>query len=91
MPRHKPIEQPMKLYGYPDEGRPVEEIVPAELAEVTVNATPRELRRMAEFLQFCANEMDRMGNAYGHIHLSDHMKDFRTSPQFVVMRTPSEP
>lgn len=75
----------MKLYGYPDEGLTVEEIVPAKLAEVTVNATPAELRRMAEFLRFCANEMDRMGDAYGHIHLSDHMKDFRNSPQFVVM------
>ncbi len=46
---------------------------------------------MAEFLQFCASEMDRMGDAYGHIHLSDHMKEFRTSSEFVVMRTPSEP
>jgi hypothetical protein len=80
----------MKLYGYPDEGLPIEEIVPAELAEVTVNATPAELRSMAEFLRSCANEMDRMGDTYGHIHLSDHMKDFRDSPQFVVMRTPSE-
>ncbi len=81
----------MKLFGYPDQGLPIDEIVPAKLAEVTVNATPRELRRMAEFLQFCASEMDRMGDAYGHIHLSDHMKEFRTSSEFVVMRTPSEP
>ena len=81
----------MKLYGYSDEGLPVKDIVPVELAEVTVNGTPAELRRIADFLRFCANEMERMGEAYGHIHLSDHMKDFRSSPQLVVMRTPSEP
>lgn len=77
----------MKLHGYPDQGLPVEEMVPAELAEVTLVATPTELRRVAEFLVFCANEMERMGPKYDHVHLSDHMKDFRSSPQFVVMRT----
>lgn len=76
----------MKLHGYPDRGLPVDEIVPDELAEVTVVATPAELRRMAEFFAFCASEMERMGPKYDHVHLSDHMKAFRSSPQFVVMR-----
>jgi len=76
----------MKIFGYPDEGLPIEEIVSAELAEVTLNATSEELRRLAEFLSFCADEMDRMGAAYDHVHLSDRMKEFRQSPHFVVMR-----
>jgi len=41
---------------------------------------------MAEFLAFRASEMERMGTSHDHLHLSDHMKDFRNSPQFVVMR-----
>jgi hypothetical protein len=76
----------MKLHGYPDDGLPIEEIVPAELAEVTLVATPSELRRMAEFLSFCASEMERMGSAYDHVHLADRTKDFQNSPHFVVMR-----
>ena len=80
----------MKLHGYPDEGLPTEEVVPAELAEITLVATPTELRRIAEFLTFCASEMERMGTTYDHVHLSDHFKSFRNSPHFVVMRSPSE-
>jgi hypothetical protein len=76
----------MKLHGYPNEGLPTEEVVPAELAEITLVATPVELRRISEFLTFCASEMERMGKTYDHVHLSDYMKIFRNSPQFVVMR-----
>ena len=78
----------MRLSGYADEGLPIDEIIPATLAEVTLCATPVELRRMAEFLTFCALEMDRMGKAYDHMHLSDLMKDFRDSPHLVVVRPP---
>jgi hypothetical protein len=80
----------MQLHGYPDQGLPIEKIVPAQLAEVTLVATAAELRRIAEFLSFCATEMERMGTTYDHVHLSDHMKDFRSSPQFVVMRDGGE-
>lgn len=80
----------MKLHGYSHEGLAIDEVAPAELAEVTLVATPAELRRMAEFLSFCASEIERMGATYDHVHLSDHMKDFRNSPHFVVMRDAGE-
>jgi hypothetical protein len=76
----------MKLFGHRNDELPIEDRVSVELAEVTLNATPQELRRMAEFLNFCAAEMDRMGIKYDHVHLSDRMKEFRESPHFVVMR-----
>jgi hypothetical protein len=76
----------MKLHGYPKEKLSVEDVIPAELAEVTLVATPSELRKMAEFLSYCASEMDRMGATYDHVHLSDRLKVFRSSPHFVVMR-----
>ena len=78
----------MRLFGYADEGLPIDEIIPATLAEVTLCATSVELRRMAEFLTFCASEMDRMGDAYDHLHLSDLMKEFHVSPHLVVARPP---
>jgi hypothetical protein len=74
----------MKLYGYADEGLPAEKVVPAALAEITLCATPNELRKMAAFLESCAEEMERMGPSYDHLHLSDRLKEFESSPHFVV-------
>jgi len=76
----------MKLYGYPEEGLPAEQVVPAALAEITLCATPSELRSMAAFLEQCAAEMERMGEIYDHVHLSDRVKQFESSPHFVVAR-----
>jgi F420-dependent methylenetetrahydromethanopterin dehydrogenase len=74
----------MKLYGYKDEGLDIEQLVPAELAEVTLVATPTELRRIAAFLESAAKEMERMGDTYSHEHLSDKDRSFLKSPHFVV-------
>jgi len=77
----------MKLYGYADEGLNAEDIVPMELAEATLCATPQELRRMSDFLLACALEMERMGDSYDHVHLGDLMKEFDgASPHFVVAK-----
>jgi len=77
----------MKIFGYVDRQVEPEHVVPEELAEITLCATPSELRSIAEFLGYCAAEMDRMGDAYDHVHLGDRMKEFDTSsPHFVVVR-----
>jgi hypothetical protein len=76
----------MHIYGYEDTGQPFGTVVPALLAEVTLNATPNELRAVAEFLKECADEMDQMGDKFDHIHLSDRLKQFEASPHFVVAR-----
>jgi hypothetical protein len=76
----------MQLYGYSEEARAQPDPAPAALAEVTVVAHASELRRLAEFFTFCANEMDRMGGAYDHIHLSDHLREFGASAHLVVAR-----
>ncbi len=74
----------MKLYGYSEDGRSPEAITPLTLAEVTLCATPEELRSLSGFLAACADEMLRMGSTYDHVHLSDRLKQFRSSPHFVV-------
>ena len=77
----------MKLYGYEELGLHADRIVPLELVEVTLCATPDELRRMSEFLLACALEMERMGDSYDHVHLGDRMKEFdEVSPHFVVAK-----
>ena len=76
----------MHIYGYENTGQPFGTVVPALLAEVTLNATPAELRAMADFLKGGADEMDRTGDVFDHVHLSDRMTQFETSPHFVVAR-----
>jgi hypothetical protein len=75
----------VRIYGY-EEGQPPDTVPSPPLAKVTLNATPTELRAMAKFLSDCADEMDRMGGRYDHVHLADRLKQFETSPHFVVMR-----
>lgn len=75
----------MRIYGYED-GQSPEAVSSPPLAEVTLNATPTELRAIAKFLGDCADEMDRMGDRYDHVHLADRLKQFKTLPHFVVMR-----
>ncbi len=74
----------MKIYGYADEGLPIEDVVSRPLAEITLCASPQELRQMAGFLMLCADEMDKLGPKYGHLHLSDRCAEFEQSPHFVV-------
>ena len=76
----------MKVYGYSQSARRAQSAVPEALAELSLVATVGELRLLAGFLSECANEMERMGQAFDHVHLSDRIKAFRTSPQFVVAR-----
>jgi hypothetical protein len=74
----------MKLYGHADRGLDTEDIVPDELAEITLVATSSELRRIATFLSTCATNMDAMGPTYGHEHLADRDPAFKRPPHFVV-------
>ena len=74
----------MKIHGYADEWQEIKEIVPAELAEITLVATPEELRRIASFLENCANGMEARGKSWEHEHLSDKDRYFKDSPHLVV-------
>lgn len=74
----------MKLYGYKYEGLSIEEIEPQELAEITLVAPPEELRKVAKFIVWAANEMEKNGKKFEHVHLSDKEPDFVNSPHFVI-------
>jgi len=80
------IDTQMKLYGYADTNLPPSEIVPDTLAEVTLVVQPDELRRIARLLEWCAGEMERMGEAYDHVHLADRDRSFGGGPHLVVAR-----
>lgn len=74
----------MKTHGYANEGLEIEEIAPAELAEITLVARPEELRRIARFLESCADGMEARGKSWAHEHLSDKDRYFKDSSHFVV-------
>ncbi len=75
----------MKLYGYAAAEKNKEELVPSELAEITLVANADELRKIASFLFDAATNMENMGDSYSHEHLSDKIPLFMCSPHFVVM------
>jgi hypothetical protein len=74
----------MKIHGYADDGLEDEDVVLAELAEVTLVATPDELRRIARFLEECATGMEARGKSWEHEHLSDKDRNFAGAPHLVV-------
>lgn len=74
----------MKFYGYSELAREADIVVPEALAEVSLVASPAELRAIAGFLVECASEMERMGGTFDHAHLGDRLRAFQASPHFVV-------
>ncbi|WJN57364.1 hypothetical protein [Pseudomonas sp. SO81] len=74
----------MEIHGYAKEERDAENLIPAELAEITLVASSNELRRIAAFLEHCAGQIEKYGKSWGHEHLSDQDKGFESSPHFVV-------
>ena len=81
----------MHLYGYRDEERPAnsEDMTSIKLSEISLVATPEELRRIAKFLKRCAGSMKAYGKTWEHEHLSDQDKSFEKSPQFIVINPKS--
>jgi hypothetical protein len=74
----------MKIHGYAEEDRIPGEVVSKTLAEITVEATPAELRAMAAFLSSVADHIESEGSKFWHAHLSDAYPQFEESPHFVV-------
>lgn len=71
----------LQLFGYVA-GDDTE--TPSALEEVTFASEPRELRRIAAFLEHVAKKMDEYGEKFGHEHLGDFAPEFGGSPSVVV-------
>lgn len=57
---------------------------PMELADITLVASPSELRRMPAFLPSAADLMEKHAHDYEHEHLAENQAGFDTSPQLAV-------
>jgi hypothetical protein len=72
----------MKLFGYLASA--LEQQTPLALSEATLLASPAELKEIAGFLLHAAKNMELMGKSFGHMHLSDTLRQFENSPAFIV-------
>lgn len=71
----------MLFYGY-HEGSDEESPVP--LGEVTIAASPIVLRRIAKFLSYVADQMEKHGASFDHEHLQDFDRTIPSRPALVV-------
>ena len=60
----------MKVYAYKS-GEPLNEHGLLELSEISLSADAKTVRAIAQFLTQAANEMDRLGEGYDHLHMQD--------------------
>jgi hypothetical protein len=77
----------MKIVGHENPDLPIDKIRFIELAEVAFEASPFELRKIAAFLSQAADNMETMGVAFDHEHLSEYQPGFEDSPHVVVFRS----
>ena len=74
----------MKLYGYSDGYREEDDPKLHTLGEVTLSASPEELKKIAKFLIKTASEMEQYGTDFGHEHLSDFDNTFSYQRDIIV-------
>jgi hypothetical protein len=72
----------MKAYGYPKREN-VNEDGLMEMSEITIRASLKRLKEIAEFILKSAAEIE---DKNGHEHLRDHIENFRSSdPDIIIM------
>ena len=81
---------PIKFYGYTDDDLKVDQPTPLRLSEVTLSASPAELRSIANFLMRAAEEIEQFGAEWEHEHLCDNEQGFDDSPRSVVFNSSLE-
>jgi hypothetical protein len=72
----------IKLWGY-SLSRFQQE--PMELAEVTLAATPAQLRKIARFIESAADGLEKHGSNFGHEHLAHAVPEFEGAPEFIIL------
>ena len=71
----------MKLWGYTQELIEVAEPQPSALVEVTISATPNELREISKFLSSAADAIEAQGKNFEHEHFLNNATD---APRLIV-------
>ncbi len=59
----------MDIYGYKEKDTEIEGLM--KLRDIGISASPNTLRAVAKFLNTAADELEQMGEDFGHLHLMD--------------------
>lgn len=74
----------MKVFGY-FKDEPQGNLM--ELSDITVSASPGQLRELASFLLMAASGMEGMGAEYDHLHLHEVSDNHWTAwPDIIIAR-----
>lgn len=73
----------MNTYGYAKQ-KDLNEHGLMKMSEVTISATPEELRRISDFIAKCADEMEG-SNASEHEHYCDYDEDYDESGSDLIV------
>jgi hypothetical protein len=79
----------MKAYAYPA-GEPINDDGLLELDVVSLSADPKTVRAIAQFFMHVADEMDRMGEDYDHVHMQDASKAWKEEWPDIVVCKPNQ-
>ena len=75
----------LNFYGYPTDSDDLEK--PLTLKEVTICCDPAKLREIARFLLASADELEQLGQGFGHNHIQDWAEAWPVdSPDLIVYR-----
>ena len=77
----------IKFWGY---AKSSSRSAPTQLSEVTLIASPAQLRKIAKFIEAAANGIEQRGPNWEHEHLADKVAGFKTSPGFIVFNQQHE-
>lgn len=80
----------MKAFAYPA-GEQLNEYGLVELNELSFSADAQTIRAIAKFLSDAADEMDKLGEKYDHMHMQDRSSFWKESwPDIVVCKAYEE-
>jgi len=71
----------MEFFGYTENLQQAENPAPAKLPEVTISASPSELRAIAQFLIEAADNIETQGAGFEHEHFP---RNKEADPELVV-------
>ncbi len=64
----------MEIFGYKEKDTDIEGLM--KLRDIGISAAPDTLRAVAKFLHTAADELEEMGEGFGHLHLMDEWEDW---------------
>ena len=65
----------MKIFGYKKTDTEIDGLM--EMSDISFSASPETLRAIANFINEAANDLQDMGNEFGHVHLMDEWPDWQ--------------